>query len=200
MIGKKSHPNSWCLCALVELKSCLSFCSSEAWRWLRPEPWKTRRRWRSRRCNSKKPNTLLRRRTANTRRWGHGGHISAYSQFSSESDFISFFLCFCILHLSDVRLPVNWWSSRVSWREQKRGQRFQSCKHDYIKDVICMLQQTSVRSKKQINLKHVHEMSNYSSIFIQEVWWLGRRAEERHQQPQVPRGSVWQGKGCSSTT
>lgn len=32
------------------------------------------------------------------------------------------------------RLPVNCWSLRVNWREQKRGQRSQSCKHDYIRN------------------------------------------------------------------
>lgn len=30
------------------------------------------------------------------------------------------------------RLPVNCSSLRVNWREQKRGQRFQSCEHDSI--------------------------------------------------------------------
>lgn len=31
------------------------------------------------------------------------------------------------------RLPVNCSSLRVNWREQKRGQRSQSCEHDYIR-------------------------------------------------------------------
>lgn len=44
------------------------------------------------------------------------------------------FLC-----LFNVRLLANWWSLRVSWREQKRGQRLQSCKHKYNEAVLCML-------------------------------------------------------------
>lgn len=57
------------------------------------------------------------------------------------------------LRLYNVRLPVNWWSSRVSWREQKRGQRLQSCKHDYTKE--CMLAGTIQLSKTCIKCKRI---------------------------------------------
>lgn len=43
----------------------------------------------------------------------------------------SFNVTFCLFV---GRLPVNCWSLRVNWREQKRGQRSQSCKHDYVRN------------------------------------------------------------------
>ncbi|TMS09572.1 Tropomyosin alpha-4 chain [Larimichthys crocea] len=76
-----------------------------------------RRRWRSKRCSSKKLSTSLRRRTASTR-----------------------------------RLPVNWSSWRVSWREQKRGQRFAELKcgdlEEELKNVTNNLKSLEAQSDK----------------------------------------------------
>lgn len=86
----------------VSLWSCWTKCSAsfpslEAWRWLRTEPWKTRRRWRSRRCSSKKPNTLPRKPTANTRRY-------------ERTDCIYFF----------VRCRFSWCSTVISFQVARK--------------------------------------------------------------------------------
>ena len=115
--------------------------------------------------------------------------FSADSQFSRDSDVVSVFaplwLSLCVFN---ARLLVNWWSLRVSWREQRRGQRSQSCKDRYIHAVACTL---SGHHSYKCQTHSENFNTAHFSFFIQQVWWPGRGAEECHQQPEVPRGSVW---------
>lgn len=53
---------------LFGLNSWFVFFPTEAWKSSRTGQWKMRRKWNCRRSNWKRPNTLLRRLTANTRR------------------------------------------------------------------------------------------------------------------------------------
>lgn len=107
---------------------CVSFVSTEAWRWLRTERWKMRRRWRSiQELQLKEAKHIAEEADRKYE------EVQTPKKELHRESCLWFPLVFeCLMfRLSDFRWPVNWWSWRVSWREQRRGQRLQNCKYKH---------------------------------------------------------------------